>query len=482
MNYSQSNRSGPCCRRPVRLGLAGALLLTLAACAGLPPPQRPSVLESPQAQDFRLALRQGDWPERRWWRSLGDPQLSALIEEALREAPNLKVAQARLAQAQAASAGVAASAGARLELDGDAAREQFSGRLVYPPPYAGAYLNPGQVDLNASYDFDFWGRNRQALQAALGERDAAEAETEATAVALSTSVARAYFQWQTLQARQQLTQKVQAEREALVALEAARVKAGLTARESLHPLDAEASAPAQSLVQLATQLEQTRYQLKALVGAHELPELRPVALPDWPAAAPEQLHLDLLAHRPDVAAARDRVLAAEHDIESARAAFYPDFSISAFLGLNSLQISQLLNHNSREMGVSPALHLPLFDAGRLRARLQSSQADQGLAVAQYAQTVQNAVAEVNDALIHAQGLAQEQSALQAQQRARQQSIDSALRRAAAGLSDQREVHRNRLAALALEDQALQWQSQTVAAHVDLIKALGGGWTARPAPH
>ena len=333
------------------------------------------------------------------------------------------------------------------------------------------------MDLGLSYDFDFWGRNRSQLEAALGLQRAAAADADAAAIALSAAVAKTYYQWQTLQAQVVLTQAMQAERERLVGLEIRRVKAGMAPGENLHPLAADAAAPSQQLAQLNTSLEQARYQLKALLGAHEAPVLHPIPLPSVTPANPADLHLDLLAHRPEIAAARDRVQASLKEVDAARAAFYPDISISAFLGLSSLEMNSLFKASSREMGVTPALHLPLFDAGRLRANLNSNRADVTLALAQYEQAVQTAVAEVNDALVHADGLERERPALEQQERARQHATESAERRAAAGLIDQREVLRDRLGVLGLQELQLQRQSKAVLAHIDLIRALGGGWSA-----
>jgi multidrug efflux system outer membrane protein len=138
-------------------------------------------------------------------------------------------------------------------------------------------------------------------------------------------------------------------------------------------------------------------------------------------------------------------------------------------------MGKLLRSSSRDAGITPALHLPLFDAGRLRANLNINRADVTMAVAQYDQTVQTAVADVNDAAVRLGGVEREAPSLQQQLDARQHDLDSAARRVKAGLADQREVLRDRLSVIALQDQELSRHAQALSAQIDLIKALGGGY-------
>jgi multidrug efflux system outer membrane protein len=346
---------------------------------------------------------------------------------------------------------------------------------------AGNYDNSGNLELDFNYDFDFWGRNRSALQSTLGLRAASEAEAAGAAATLSAAVAKSYYQWQALNAHIALIEQIESERGELIKLEVKRVKSGGTAGDNLHPLVADAAAPRQTIIQLQTQRDQALYQLKSLVGGDtQMPELKPVELPKVDGGIPDNVALDLIARRPDVAAARDRVQAYVSNIDVARAEFYPDISISAFLGLNSVQMSKFLHASSRADGVTPAIHLPIFDAGRLRANLESSRADLALAIAQYDQTVQAAVADVNDAAIRVNGSEAEQPALAKQQEARHRDLDSAQRRVKAGLADKREPLRNQLSLLSLDDQELNRRTQALYAQIDLIKALGGGYGATDA--
>ena len=476
MNYSYSNYIGK------RTWLVAAVGLALAGCASLPPKDATPQLAAPERADFaqvKTAPRNGgDWPAANWWRQFGDAQLDTLIDHALANSPSMAVAQARVTQATAATRAVVANGGIDLAANGQVSRQLYSRNSVYPPPLAGSWDTSGLLQLDFSYDFDFWGRNRSAIEAALGERAAAQAEVAAASASLSAAVAHSYFQWQALNAHIALIDHIENERSALVKLESSRVKAGIVAGDNLHPLVADAAAPQQTRIQLQTQRDQLLYQLQSLVGGERnMPALKPVPLPAVNAALPSDLPMDLLARRPDIAAARDRVQASLKQVDSARAAFYPDISITAFAGANSLYMGKLLHAGSRELGITPALHLPLFDAGRLRAALDENRADVTLAVAQYDQALQGAVADVNDAIVRLDGAEAERASLDRQQEARQRDLAGASQRLKAGLVDRREVLRNQLSLIGVQDQEINRHAQALAAQVDLIKALGGGYGA-----
>jgi multidrug efflux system outer membrane protein len=375
-------------------------------------------------------------------------------------------------QADAQAGQTEAAAGATLAFDAQATRERYSEHGPVPPPVAGTWRTSGRTGLDFAVDFDFWGRNRSALAAALGQVAAARADSHAAAATLSAAVAKTYFQWQALDQHVQIATTLATQREALVALQARRVNSGLAAAETLQSLAADALAPRQTIVQLETQRAQAARQLQALVGQHALAQLQPAPLPAVADAATDD-RLDRLASRPEVAAARDRVQAALKSVDSQRAAFYPDISLSAFAGLDALQLSSLLHAANREAYATPALHLPLFDAGRLRAGLDARRADVALAVAQYDQALQSAIADVNDATLRLQGSERERASIAQQMDAREHALASATRREKAGLADGRERLNDALALTALKDLELNRRTQALVARIDLDHALGG---------
>ena len=459
---------------------AAALLIALAGCAPLPPKDGPPQLATAQSADL-VADAGATAASMQPLLSYGDAQLDRLIALALAGSPTMAVAQARVRQADADAGQTQANAGASLALDAQATRQRYPEQGLYPPPIAGSWETSGHVALDFSYDFDFWGRNRTALDAALGRAAASRADAQAAAATLSAAVAKTYFQWQALDQHLRIQQTLQAQRQALVELQARRVRAGLAPGADLQPLNADAAAPRQGIVQLETQRAQAERQLQALVGVHALPALQPVPLPAPAAIETADLRLDLLARRPEIAAARDRVQAALKDVDSQRAAFYPDINISALAGFDALQIGSLLHGANRELAVTPAIHLPIFDAGRLRAGLDARRADVALAVAQYDQALQQAVGDVNDATVRLQGAQREVAPLEGQRRGREHDLASARVREQAGLIDGQQRLVDELVLTSLQDAEVNLRLQTLLARVDLDHALGGAVPPSTAP-
>jgi multidrug efflux system outer membrane protein len=487
MNYPYKHYSTTNYFSGVALSLVAVAVLLLTACAPLPPRDAPPALAAARAADIvpdagavafapAAAAAPASGPAPAIGR-YGDAQLDGLVALALRDSPTMAVAQARVRQADAAAGQTQAAAGASLGLDASATRERYPQGGFYPPPIAGSWQTSGHLGLDFSYDFDFWGRNRAALDAALGRAAAARADADAAAATLATAVAKSYLQWQAADQHLALARQLQAQRQAIVEQQARRVRAGLEPGEQLQPLAADAAAPRQSIVQLETQRALAERQLQALVGVHALPALQPVALPEALPAPPVDARLDLLARRPEIAAARDRVAASLKDVDAQRAAFYPDLSLSALVGLDSVKIGSLLHAANREIGATPALHLPIFDAGRLRAGLDARRADVAVAAAQYDQALQAAIADVNDATLRLQGAAREREPIAAQLRAREHALASAAARERAGLADGRERLVDQLLVTALQDQELTRRTQALVARVDLDRALGGALPA-----
>ena len=480
MNYQYRDYSNGEHGRRLAPAAIAVLALLLAACAPLPPKDAAPTFATASASDLvpdsstpttaaTATPTLGDY---------GDPQLTRLVALALKDSPTMVVAQARVRQADAAAGQTQAAAGASLALDGSATRERYPEHSQYPPPIAGSWRTSGHAALDFSYDFDFWGRNRSALDAALGRAAASRADAQAAAATLTASMAKTYFQWQAADQHLRIAQQVEAQRQALVERQARRVRAGLAPGADLAPLNADAAAPRQSIVQLETQRAQAERQLQALAGVHALPALQAMPLPAPAALETADIRLDLLARRPEVAAARDRAQAALKDVDSQRAAFYPDVSITALAGFDALQLSSLFHGSNREFAATPAIHLPIFDAGRLRAGLDSKRADVALAVAQYDQALQQAIGDVNDATVRLQGAQREAAPLAGQRRGRERDLASAKAREQVGLIDGQQRLVDELVLTALQDQEVTLRLQTLVARIDLDHALGGALSAQ----
>jgi multidrug efflux system outer membrane protein len=294
-------------------------------------------------------------------------------------------------------------------------------------------------------------------------------------------VAQSYFRLQMLWARQDNTAALIAAQRELVADRKARIAHGLATVDEQRSAELELAALDEQAERFGAQAAREREALRALVGADSeaLATLARRAPTPAAAALPSRLGIELLARRPDLQAARWRVEAALGREQASKAAFYPDINFNAAIGLNSVSLSRLLQYGSRTLLAGGALELPLFDSGRLEAGLAVSRAERDELIADYNQSVVNAVRDVAEEGVTLQGIARQQRAhLQATQASRQLA-DNAGKRLARGLADRGALLEARLAVLRQQDTDLQLKDAELQTQVALAKALGGGYRAEP---
>src|SRR5258708_17532101 len=209
--------------RSVTVGVAAsgvavlAVAVLAAGCAGLPPKPPPAKLPT-EAPLRGLATEGGAWPSADWWKRYHDPDLDRLMDTALASSPTLATAHARFDNARQSVRIAGAAAGARVEASGDAARQRLSDNGLFPPRLLGFHwYDQYDLGLQASYTFDWWGKQKDSVDAAMDEAHAAEAQRSAAALVLASSVTDTYFGWQADQSRLALAR----EHEATVVREAA---------------------------------------------------------------------------------------------------------------------------------------------------------------------------------------------------------------------------------------------------------------------
>ncbi len=452
-------------------------LALLGGCASVP---SPSVGAGPKGvADFGVASTaagQGEWPVAQWWQGYGDAQLESLMTEALADAPDMRAADARVRQALAAAQfskadllpSVGASAGVQVQ------RQSYT--MGFPAPRG--WDDNGRARLDLSWDIDFWGKNRAAYAAALSTARAAEAERAQAALLLSTAIASHYADLAGLYADRDAAQDAVTVRSRTLDLMTERQANGL---ENRGAVERAASARAQALGDLAATDEAIavlRYQIAMLMG--QGPDrgeriTRPSAVGRIKAGLPSDLPLQLLGRRPDIVAARLRIEAAEKRITVAERSFYPNINLSAFIGLSSLNLSQLVRHDSMMGGVGPALSLPIFQGGKLRAQYRLSEADYDLAVAQYDQSLTHALAEAASA---AKSMAMLETRLN-HARAAHEAAAAAHRiandRYRGGLANSLDVLAAEDALIATRRVRAALETRALTLDIDLIRALGGGY-------
>ncbi len=468
---------------PLRLELATAVMaaLLLAGCAstgGLEPDGQlvdADGLASSQSLSAH-ALSDAAFPDQQWWKSFGDPQLDALIAEALQGNPSLDAADARLRKARA-QAGLANAA--RKPTVGVGA--QYAGaylpETLLPPPTGGEYLPADVLTLDFKWNIDLWGGKRAQWEAALSEAKANEVEAEAARLGLASNLARAYVHLSEAYAARDVAQREHARASELLSLSRQRVQAGLDNQLQVRQAESLQASSQQQEQALQQQIEALGNAIAALMGQgpdRALQIQRPQLQENGVASIPAVLPSELLGHRPDVVAARWRVEAASRGIDAAKASFKPSVNLNLLVGLASDGLSNLFSSDAALGFGGPAISLPIFDGGALRSQLDSRDADYDLAVASYNQSLVNALHEVTDALQSSRSLEQQVQSATLARDAAQSAWELARQRYQAGLGTQLDVLAAQRPLLQLDQQLDTLRTQRLGARIDLNQALGGG--------
>jgi len=415
--------------------------------------------------------------DSQWWLAFGDAQLDTLIDQAVAGNPNLQVARARLVRAQASSDIAESALKPKVEGELNLNRQKFNSNYIYPAPLGGSTQNIGLLQLGASWELDFFGKNRTALDTAIGAANAAAADADAARVLLASNVARSYFQWARLNDQLTVAQRTLAQRDETLKLVRDRVSAGLDTRLELRQSEGGLPEARQQIEALNEQIALQQHALDALVGQpNASASLKPPVLAAVkPMGLQANIPADLLGRRADIAAARWRVEAATSDVANAKTLFYPNVNLTAFVGFQSLGFGKLLKSGSEQWGVGPAISLPIFEGGKLRANLRGKSADLDVAIESYNATVIDAVRDAADQVSSAQSIARQQTEQRAAQTAAEGAYDIAVQRYRAGLGNYLNVLTAETAVLAQRRLAVDLAARALDTQVALARALGGGW-------
>jgi NodT family efflux transporter outer membrane factor (OMF) lipoprotein len=462
---------------PRRTLAAVGVALLMAACAAPGPQPLPARPLDPAT--LGATAGEAPWPAPDWWTAWADPGLDRLIATALARQPSLQTAAARLRRAQDAAQGVAAAGQPQVRASLDATDQRFSAHGLIPPPYAGTVQWTAGLQIGAAWSPDLFGERRAALEAAIGQTRAAEADAQAARVQLTGQVAAAHFRLAQLLDTRRVVQTALAQREQVLALVRERQGAGLDTAVELRQAEGQVAQARVESLALDEAIAQARHALAELTGQG------PAALDDWApslvqarlAGLPDRLPADLLGRRADLVAARWRVEAAAQGVVQARARFYPSVDLSAFVGLSSLGLDQFLDLGSRTFGAGPAVHLPVFDGGLLRAQLGQRTAEADAAVAAYDATLLRALREVADALAGLRAVERQQREQAEAARAADDAYALALQRYRAGLGNYLLVLTAQSNVLVQQRAASELRGRRLSAEVALTLALGGGYQA-----
>lgn len=456
---------------------ASALLTGCVTPPRLGTPPAPRAAADYAAQKS-FAAPAAEWPTEDWWKAYGDAQLDGLIEEALRSAPTMAQAAARLRKAEALVSSARAASLPSVSAEGSVSVSKPSTEDGIPVlPERQGYHDYGRATLNFAWDLDFWGKNRAAVAAATSDTAAARADAAAARLLVSTSVAAAYADLARLHADRAVLADTLAIRKKTLDLVRARVTHGFDSDADLAQAEAGPPAAQSDLAAADEAIGLGRNRLAALLGAgpdRGLAIVPPATASLRPFGLPANVAVDLLGRRPDIVAARWRAEAAARRIKVARAQFYPNINLLGLIGFDALGIGNLLNGGADIGAAGPAISLPIFDGGRRSANYRGARADYDASVALYDETVTQAMREVADVSLSIRQLRLELEGAQGAVLATDRAYRLAQARYTAGAADYQSV-------LIVEDRLLvrrralsALQSRAFILDVGLVRSLGGG--------
>lgn len=464
------------------------LFILMAGCAPMHDDRQSLSQQIPAANvDSALpaALKNG-WPDSQWWKAYHDPQLNALIDSTLRNSPDMQVAEQRIQLAEAQAKAVEAQDGPEIDFSADVERQRMSAEGLMGPfaitdPAAGTtgpwYTN-GTFGLTAGWDLDLWGKNRAEVTARIGAVKAREAEREQTRQLLASGVSRLYWEWQTQAALKSVLTQIKNEQQNVINVDRQLYQNGITSSVEGVETDIDSSKTDQQLNDVNGKMKVIEARLSALTNSQStVLKLHTSKLPTVESQLPSQLGYSLLARRPDLQAAHWYIESSLSSIDAAKAAFYPDVNLMAFLQQDALHLSDLFRHSAQQMGVTAGLTLPIFDSGRLNANLDITKAQSNLTVANYNKAVVDAVNDVARAASQVETLAQKNQHQQQIEHDAQRVVGLAQARFNAGIIAGSRVSEAKIPALREQCNGLVLQGQWLDASIQLTSALGGGYHA-----
>ena len=462
-------------------------LLLLSSCALLGPDYQRSEKNLPATYseaDSGTSTAQALTKE--WWKHYQDAKLNELVELSLKNNTDIQLAVARIEEADAAMREVGASLFPEVNLSGRATRSKVT-ELGAFPVFISPIRNNYTIGVSTNYEIDFWGRIRRAKEAATATALASRYSKETVELSLIGLVSSNYLQLRGIEAQIAVTKDSLRSRTESLGLTQRRLDGGIASSLEVSQAEVNVSNLEAQLIELNRLRALSLHQLAVLTGVLDLKldiasdqtsgnpaDIRTLPIPPVP---PAGLPSELLENRPDIRQAEQALIAENAQIGIAKAALYPSISLTGSYGGESLELSNILKSGARVWTLGLGLDLPIFDAGRRRARVDQATARQKQALAQYQSAIQNAFREVNDALITRRLNVEREQSLATSEASAKKALTVAENRYKAGYSaylevlDAQRVHND--AALA----KVQARQASSLATVDLFKALGGDWRA-----
>ena len=472
-------RTGLCCT-----AVAAALLATACAPVG-PDYARPGV-DLPQnypaanAGAAAAALK-GAALKDDWWTLYGDAQLNELVASALAKNSDIRLAVARIEEADANLREAGASFLPQIDLNAAPTRSRVSSTLATPLPGTVAPVrNNLRLTASTSFELDFWGRWRRGVEAVRAQALGTRYAKDVVSLSLAGLTTQAYFSLRSLDAQIGVAGKTLASRDESLAYVGRRARGGIASDLDLSQARGARAESAVQLKELVRQRALVEHLLATLTGRLDLSMAEDatrglLALP-LPPLPPAGLPSALLERRPDIRVAEQALISANAQIGVAKAAMLPTILLTGSDGWESKALSSLIQGTSNIWSLGFALTLPIFDHGRLQSRTDAAIAREHQALAAYQKSIESAFREVADGLSNAQQTTAAEADYQTRVDATRRTLQLARLRYESGYSAYLEVLDSERNANDAELAFVRNRQARLAASVDLMKALGGGWT------
>jgi NodT family efflux transporter outer membrane factor (OMF) lipoprotein len=460
----------------VKKSWALLLALPLGSCVEAPPIAPSQTEIAPQR--LGLSAEAAPRPQAEWWKAFNDPQLDRLVVKLLAGNPTLQGALARIRAAQAELSVARTGAYPNLNIDASETRQLLSNDYLYPRPFGGSWQWVGDAQARLRWSLDFWGKQAALIERARSASEAAALDASAAKLALAGQFAQSYVDLLLAFENIDIAHQTVTERQAILDLTQSRVTAGLENEASLEQAKALLATSRMELRRAEAARDLGIHAIAALIGegANVYGDItRPSAAVENALPLPEHLPADLLARRPDILAAHARISAALHGRDAAHADFYPNIDLAAAIGFQAVGLDKMFTGDALVMSAGPAIHLPVFDAGRVRAQYAFATADLDAAVADYNGAVVAAVHQTADALTEVASLADQRQQQQLAVDSAARAFDLARERYRLGLSEQIPMLAAEATLLAARQQMAVLVTRAASQRIALLLAVGGGF-------
>jgi multidrug efflux system outer membrane protein len=463
-----------------KITLSLFLVLALAGCMVGPDYKRPEV-DTPQTWRFE-EKEVKDVANTPWWEQFGDPVLNDLIQAALRENKDVKIAAARVEQFAGLYGTTRAALFPQAAAGASYGRQRLSkitGPITLEESGGDATLNSSQLFLNASWEIDFWGKLRRATEAARANLLSTEEGRRSVILSLVTSVANSYINLRDLDRQLELTKQTAENYKESYDLFSLRFKYGTVSELEVSQAKSQYEDAASNIPLFEKLIAQQEDAICVLLGRNPGPIPRgntidQLAIPAVPAGLPS----DLLMNRPDIRRAEQDLIAANANIGVAKALYYPTISLTAALGLASNDLSDLFKGRAGTWAWAVPVTAPIFTAGAIAGQVKSAEAVQQQALVSYEQAIQNAFREVDDALIDQNRTKEQVSSQREEVKANRDYVRLAGLRYDNGYASYLEVLYAESRLYSSELSQTQTEGSLLQAFANLYAAMGGGWVMK----